>query len=76
MIEELRRLCCLFDTNNINMRARYIRSAINVWADKLIRHLDSHERKLDPFIFAELDSSNIYMPDMECRRENSMCNPS
>jgi hypothetical protein len=37
MIDELGKLWELIDINNINIRARYIRSAANVWADKLSR---------------------------------------
>jgi hypothetical protein len=33
MMNELRKLWELIDTNNISIRARYIRSAANVWAD-------------------------------------------
>jgi hypothetical protein len=40
MMDELRKLWELIDTNNINIRARYIRSAANVWADMLIRETD------------------------------------
>jgi hypothetical protein len=47
---------CLLDTTSINLRARYIRSAANVRADKLNRHLDSDEWKLDPVLLAELDA--------------------
>jgi hypothetical protein len=36
MAEEKRRLWCLLDTNNINLRLRYIRSAANIWAHMLI----------------------------------------
>jgi hypothetical protein len=56
MMEELRRLCCLLDTDIINLHARYIRSATNAWADKLSRHLDNDEWELDPILFAELDA--------------------
>ena len=56
MMEELRRLWFLLDTNGIALRARYIRSAANVWADRLSRHLDSDDWQLDPLLFAELDS--------------------
>jgi hypothetical protein len=45
----------LLDTNNINLRARYITSAAKVWADKISRHLDSDDDwRLDPVIFVEL----------------------
>ena len=56
MMDELRRLWCLLDTNSITIRARYIRSAANVWADRLSRHLDSDDWRLDPVLFAELDA--------------------
>jgi hypothetical protein len=56
MMEELQRLWCLLDTNNINFRARYNRSATNVWADKLSGHLDNDDFRLDPVLFAELDA--------------------
>jgi hypothetical protein len=55
MMDELRRLWCLLDTNNITIRARYISSSANVSADKLSRHLDSDDWRLDPVLFAELD---------------------
>jgi hypothetical protein len=56
MMDELRRLWCLLDTNNITIRASYIMSAANVWADTLSRHLDSDDSRLDPVVFAELDA--------------------
>jgi hypothetical protein len=43
MIEELRRMWCLLNMNNINLRARYILLAVSVWADKLCRHLESDD---------------------------------
>jgi hypothetical protein len=54
-MEELRSLWCLLDTNNLNLRARYVKSAANVWADKLSRHLDNNDFRLYPVLFAELD---------------------
>jgi hypothetical protein len=57
MMDELRRVICLLDTNNMTMRARYIRLAANVWADKLrSRYLGNNEWKLDPLLFAEPDA--------------------
>jgi hypothetical protein len=56
MMGEQRRLWCLLDTNDINLRSRYIRSATNDWADKLSRHLDNDDWKLDPVLFAEIDA--------------------
>jgi hypothetical protein len=55
MMDELRRLWCILDTNNRNLRALYTRSAANVWADKLNRHLDNDDGGLNPALFAELD---------------------
>jgi hypothetical protein len=55
-MEGLRRICWLLDTNSINLRARYIRSVANVWADNLSRHLDNDVRRLDPVLFAEFDT--------------------
>jgi hypothetical protein len=43
MMVELRSFWCLLDRNIINMRARYIRSVANVWANKLNRHLDNYD---------------------------------
>eukprot|EP00873_Tetraselmis_striata_P017702 jgi/Tetstr1/437966/TSEL_026596.t1 len=56
MMAELRRLWCLLDSHGIHLRARYIRSATNIRADSLSRHLDSDDWQLDPLLFAELES--------------------
>jgi hypothetical protein len=56
MMDELRKLRELTDTNNINIRARYIRSAANAWADKLSRETDMDDWQLNPRIFTYLDS--------------------
>eukprot|EP00873_Tetraselmis_striata_P019580 jgi/Tetstr1/439844/TSEL_028255.t1 len=56
MMAELRRLWCLLDSHGIHLRARYIRSAANISADRLSRHLDSDDWQLDPLMFAELES--------------------
>ena len=37
LMAELRKLWWLMDVNNITLRAKYIRSAANVWADQLSR---------------------------------------
>jgi hypothetical protein len=55
MMDKLRLLWCLLDTSSITIKARYVRSAANVWADKLRLHLDSDDWRLDPVLFAELD---------------------
>eukprot|EP00873_Tetraselmis_striata_P004554 jgi/Tetstr1/424818/TSEL_015321.t1 len=56
MMAELRKLWYLLDRNGVHIRARYIRSAANVWADRLSRHLDSDDWQLDPVLFAELEA--------------------
>eukprot|EP00873_Tetraselmis_striata_P006616 jgi/Tetstr1/426880/TSEL_017093.t1 len=56
MMAELRKLWYLLDSNGVHIRARYIRSAANVWADRLSRHLDSDDWQLDPVLFAELEA--------------------
>jgi hypothetical protein len=55
MMDELRKLWELIDTNNISIRARYIRSAANVLADKLSRETDRDDWKLNPRIFTYLN---------------------
>eukprot|EP00873_Tetraselmis_striata_P002317 jgi/Tetstr1/422581/TSEL_013388.t1 len=56
MLAELRRLWCLLDSHGIHLRAWHIRSAANIWADRLSRHLDSDDWQLDPLLFAEPES--------------------
>jgi hypothetical protein len=56
MMDELRKLWELIDTNNISIRARYIRSAANVWADRLSRETDRDDWQLNPRIFTYVDS--------------------
>eukprot|EP00873_Tetraselmis_striata_P033014 jgi/Tetstr1/453278/TSEL_003960.t1 len=43
MMAELRKLWYLMDMNGVHNRTRYIRSAANVWADRLSGHLDSDD---------------------------------
>jgi hypothetical protein len=56
MMDELRKLWELIDTNNINIRARYIRSAASVLANRLSRETDRDDWQLNPRIFTYLDS--------------------
>jgi hypothetical protein len=56
IMDELWNLWELIDTNNIIIRARYIRSAANVWADRLSRETDIEDLHLNPRIFIYLDS--------------------
>ena len=53
-MSELRKLWWLLDTNNISLRAKYIRSAANIWADKLSREHDYSDWRLDPRVFASI----------------------
>jgi hypothetical protein len=48
MMGELRKLWELIDTKTISIRARYIRSAANVWDDKLSREIDMDDLQLYP----------------------------
>jgi hypothetical protein len=54
MMEEIRRLWYLLDTNDIHIRPRYILSAANVWADKRSRELNTEDWQLNPQIFEHL----------------------
>jgi hypothetical protein len=56
MMDELRKLWKLIDTNNISILARYIRPAANVWADRLSRETNRDDMLLNPRIFTYLDS--------------------
>eukprot|EP00873_Tetraselmis_striata_P001518 jgi/Tetstr1/421782/TSEL_012685.t1 len=56
MMAELRKLWYLLDCNSVHTIARYIRSAANVWVDRLSRHLDSDDWQLDPVMFAKLEA--------------------
>jgi hypothetical protein len=40
---ELRQLWHFLDENGINIRARYVRSTTNIWADQLSRHFDNDD---------------------------------
>ena len=55
MMQELRKLWYLLDAHGIAIRPRYIASAANVWADRLSRHLDKDDWRLNPRIFRYLD---------------------
>eukprot|EP00873_Tetraselmis_striata_P042025 jgi/Tetstr1/462289/TSEL_007307.t1 len=52
MVDEPRKLWELLDTNGIRVRARYIRSTANVWADRLSREADRDNGQLDTRVFA------------------------
>jgi len=55
MMVELRKLWYLLDTNSIQLRPRYIRSAANIWADALSRELDTSDWQLNPKLFRYMD---------------------
>ena len=55
MMAELRKLWFLLDTNDIHLRPRYIRSAANIWADRLSRERDTSDWSLNPKIFGHID---------------------
>jgi ABC-type branched-subunit amino acid transport system substrate-binding protein len=55
MMDKLRKLWELIDTNNINTRARYNRSAAKVWADRLSRETDMDYWQLNPRVFTYLN---------------------
>jgi hypothetical protein len=43
MMSKLKKLFLLKDENEIHIRTRYIRSAANIWADKLSRETDTSD---------------------------------
>jgi hypothetical protein len=57
MMSELRKLFLLTDENDIKIRTQYIRSAANIWADKLSRETDTSDWQLAPRVFRHLDAT-------------------
>ena len=57
MMAELRKLFLLTDKNNIQIRTTYIRSAANMWADRLSREHDSSDWQLAKRVFDHLDAT-------------------
>jgi hypothetical protein len=55
IMAELRRLWLLLDTNDIRLRAEYIRSAENVFADALSREPDDEDWAFNPSLFKIYD---------------------
>jgi hypothetical protein len=55
LMAELRKLWWILDNHSISLRARYIRSAANVWADRLSRQEDRTDWMFNPTLFAQLD---------------------
>jgi hypothetical protein len=54
LMKLLRLLWFLLDVNNIELHAKYIRSAANWWADALSRELDLDDWRLNPKVFQEM----------------------
>jgi hypothetical protein len=54
IMSELRKLWYLQDSNDINVRPRYIRSSTNILADTLSRELDTEGLQLNPKILSVL----------------------
>ncbi len=55
MMSELRTLFLLTDEHDISIKTQYIRSAANVWADRLSRETDNVDWQLAPRIFRYYD---------------------
>jgi len=71
MMSELRKIYLLADENDIRIRTQYIRSAANIWADKLSRGTDTSDRQLAPRVFRHLDSTFYKRTiDIVASREN------
>eukprot|EP00873_Tetraselmis_striata_P022323 jgi/Tetstr1/442587/TSEL_030683.t1 len=51
---ELRKTWYLMDTHGITLSVRYIRSAANIWADRLSREVDCDDWQFNPRRFASL----------------------
>jgi hypothetical protein len=57
LMNELRKLWFLLDSNDVQLRTKYIRSAANIWADGLSRESDDSDWQLNPNLFRQLDSA-------------------
>lgn len=51
LMNELRKFWFVLDSNDIAIRPCYIRSAANIWADRLSRELDDSDWQLHPNLF-------------------------
>eukprot|EP00873_Tetraselmis_striata_P040516 jgi/Tetstr1/460780/TSEL_005964.t1 len=54
LMAELRKTWYLMDTHGITLSVRYIRSAANIWADRLSREVDCDDWQFNPRRFASL----------------------
>ena len=55
MMTELRKLWWILDSHEITIVPQYIRSAANIWADRLSRETDHGDWQLQPRVFRYLD---------------------
>jgi hypothetical protein len=55
LMSELRKLWWALDVNDISLRVKYIRSAANVWADRLSRERDFSDWMFNPDLFREVE---------------------
>ena len=71
LMNELRKLWYLLDTNDIIIRPRYIQSAANIWADRLSRELDDSDWQLHPRLFRYLDRRYRHTVDRFASQSNA-----
>jgi len=57
MMPELKKLFLLTDKKDIKKRTQYIRSAANIWADKLSRETDMSDWQLTRRVFNHLNKT-------------------
>ena len=71
MMSELRKLSLFTDENDIRIRTQYIRSAANIWADKLSRETDTSDWQPHPRVFRYLEMEfGKHTVDRFASREN------
>ena len=70
-MSELKKLFLFTDENDIRIRTQYIRSAANIWADKLNIETNTSDLQLAPRVFKHLDTTfHMHTIDMFASREN------
>ena len=74
MMEELRRLFWILDSNDIQLYPEYIRSADNVYADRLSRIVDRDDWRLNPVKFRGYDQRwGPHTVDRFATANNKLC---
>ena len=74
MMEELRKLWWILDSNDIQLYPEYIRSADNVYADRLSRIVDRDDWRLNPMTFGEYDRRwGQHTVDRFATANNALC---